>query len=113
MFKWLGSLTDSNEKQVQRLKPLVEEINEHEEAYGKLSNDELKAKTQEFKDYIVQSTQEPRDALKRAQQEIEETRGRLSTTDEIEREELNGQIKRLEEQAVRLEKELRDAEEEI
>ncbi len=112
MFKWLGSLTDSNEKQVQRLKPLVEEINEHEEAYGKLSNDELKAKTQEFKDYIVQSTQEPRDALKQAQQDIEEARGKLTTTDEVEREELNGQIKRLDEQTVRLEKDLRDAEEE-
>jgi preprotein translocase subunit SecA len=49
MFKWLGSLIDSNEKQLQRLQPLVNEINELEAEFAKLSLEELKAKTEEFK----------------------------------------------------------------
>ena len=49
MLKWLGGLVDSNEKQIQRLKPLVNEINDFEPEYEKLSADELKAKTADFK----------------------------------------------------------------
>jgi preprotein translocase subunit SecA len=49
MFKWLGSLLDSNEKVIKRLQPLVDEINSLEPEYEKLSDDELKAKTGEFR----------------------------------------------------------------
>ncbi|MBI2287519.1 MAG: hypothetical protein HYU83_00725, partial [Chloroflexi bacterium] len=49
MLKWLGGLIDSNEKQVQRLQPLVDEINELEPDFAKLSDAELRAKTDEFK----------------------------------------------------------------
>jgi preprotein translocase subunit SecA len=49
MFKWLGSLIDSNEKQLQRLQPTVDEINELEPEFEKLSDTELRAKTDEFK----------------------------------------------------------------
>jgi preprotein translocase subunit SecA len=49
MLKWLGSLVDSNEKQLQRLQPLVNRINELEAEYERLSADDLKAKTEEFK----------------------------------------------------------------
>jgi preprotein translocase subunit SecA len=49
MLKWLGSLIDSNEKQLQRLQPLVEEINELEAEFEKRSLEELRAKTEEFK----------------------------------------------------------------
>ena len=111
MFKWLGSLTDSNEKQIQRLKPLVEEINEHEDEFSKLSAEELKTKTKEFKDYLVEATSEAREALKQASQELEEARSKLNTPDQIEREELNNQIKRIEDKKTRLEKDQRDAEE--
>jgi preprotein translocase subunit SecA len=49
MLKWLGGLVDSNEKQLQRLQPLVNRINELEAEFEKLSADDLKAKTDEFK----------------------------------------------------------------
>jgi preprotein translocase subunit SecA len=112
MFKWLGSLTDSNEKQIQRLKPLVESINDNTDEFSKLTDDELKAKTTEFRDYLTESTSEEREALKRGQAELEEAKSRASTTDEIEREEANKQIKLTEENIKRLEKALAGAENE-
>jgi preprotein translocase subunit SecA len=49
MLKWLGSLVDSNEKELKRLQPLVDEINSLEPEFQKLSDAELRAKTDEFK----------------------------------------------------------------
>ena len=49
MFKWLGGLVDSNEKELKRLQPLVDTINQLESEFAKLSDSELGAKTGEFK----------------------------------------------------------------
>jgi preprotein translocase subunit SecA len=49
MFKWLGGLVDSNEKELRRLQPLVDTINQLEPEFEKLSDDELHGKTDEFK----------------------------------------------------------------
>jgi preprotein translocase subunit SecA len=49
MFKWLGSLIDSNEKELKRLQPLVNRINELEPDLEKLSDGELRAKTDELR----------------------------------------------------------------
>jgi preprotein translocase subunit SecA len=49
MFKWLGGLIDSNEKELKRLQPIVEQINELEPDYEKLNDAELRARTEEFK----------------------------------------------------------------
>jgi preprotein translocase subunit SecA len=49
MLKWLSSLIDSNEKEVRRLQPLVDHINSLEPDFEKLSDAELRAKTDEFK----------------------------------------------------------------
>jgi len=49
MLKWLGSLIDSNEKEVRRLEPTVNHINSLEPEFQKLSDAELRAKTDEFK----------------------------------------------------------------
>jgi len=49
MLKWLGGLVDSNEKELKKLQPLVAKINELEPEFEKLSDDELRAKTDEFK----------------------------------------------------------------
>jgi preprotein translocase subunit SecA len=46
VFKWLG---DSNERELKRLQPLVDAINQLEPEFEKLSDDELRAKTDEFK----------------------------------------------------------------
>jgi len=49
VFKFFSGLTDSNEKQLKRLQPTVDRINELEPEFEKLSDDELRAKTDEFK----------------------------------------------------------------
>ena len=42
-----------SEKDVKKIQPLVKEINEHFASYQSLSNDELRAKTQSFRDRIA------------------------------------------------------------
>ncbi|MGD0351939.1 MAG: preprotein translocase subunit SecA [Dehalococcoidia bacterium] len=49
MLKWLGSLTDSNEKELRRLEPIIDQINSLEPDFQKLSDAELRAKTDELK----------------------------------------------------------------
>ncbi|MFC2060486.1 preprotein translocase subunit SecA [Chloroflexota bacterium] len=49
MFKWLGGFIDSNEKELKRLQPIVSRINEQEAEFEKLSDVELRAKTDRFK----------------------------------------------------------------
>jgi preprotein translocase subunit SecA len=49
MVKWLSSLIDSNEREMRRLQPLVDHINSLEPDFEKLSDAELRAKTDEFK----------------------------------------------------------------
>ena len=49
MFKLLSGLIDSNEKELKRLQPLVARINSLEPEFEKLTDAELRAKTDEFK----------------------------------------------------------------
>ncbi|MFW6118343.1 MAG: preprotein translocase subunit SecA, partial [Chloroflexota bacterium] len=49
MFKWLSNLIDSNEKELKRLQPVVDQINSLEPEFEKLTDAELRAKTDEFK----------------------------------------------------------------
>lgn len=52
MLKWLGKLTDSNEKELKKIQPLVDKINGLEPKFTKLSDEELRGKTQEFKERV-------------------------------------------------------------
>jgi preprotein translocase subunit SecA len=49
MFKFLGGLIDSNEKELKRLQSKVDRVNELEPEFEKLSDAELRAKTDEFR----------------------------------------------------------------
>ncbi len=49
MPKLFGGLFDSNEKELKRIQPYVDDINGLEPEFKKLTDDELKAKTAEFK----------------------------------------------------------------
>ncbi len=49
MFKFLDGLLDSNEKELKRILPKVERINELEPDFEKLSDAELRARTDEFR----------------------------------------------------------------
>ncbi|MEX1254980.1 MAG: preprotein translocase subunit SecA, partial [Dehalococcoidia bacterium] len=54
MLKFLTNiLGDSNEKEVRRLDPLVEEVNELEPQMAALPDDELRAKTDEFRERLA------------------------------------------------------------
>ena len=53
MLKWLSNLIDSNEKELRRLQPLVDHINSLEPDFEKLTDAELRAKTDEFKARLV------------------------------------------------------------
>ncbi|MEM6926316.1 MAG: preprotein translocase subunit SecA, partial [Myxococcota bacterium] len=57
MFDALSNLTkrifgDANERELKKLQPLVQRINELEPRFQKLSDDELAAKTGEFKEKL-------------------------------------------------------------
>jgi preprotein translocase subunit SecA len=49
MVKWLSNLIDSNEREVRHLQPLVDHINSLEPEFEKLTDAELRAKTDELK----------------------------------------------------------------
>ena len=49
MFKWLSGLVDSNEKELKRLQPVVDQINSLEADFEALSDVQLRDKTGEFK----------------------------------------------------------------
>lgn len=59
MFKFISKIFPSKyEKDVKAILPLVEEINSYYEEYQKLTDDELRQKTIEFKEIIRQNTEE-------------------------------------------------------
>ena len=54
-MNWLVKLLgDPNEKKVKSMMGIVEHINALEPEFAKLTDDELRAKTQEFKDILAQ-----------------------------------------------------------
>ena len=111
VFKWLGGLVDSNEKQIQRLQPLVAEINALEPDFKKLSDIELPAKTGEFRAYISQQTTGVNQRLAENRQELDDARQRFTAAEnEFQREEETDQIKRLEGNTAQLDKEKRQIE---
>jgi len=56
MFKLFSGLIDSNEKELKRLQPLVSEVNSLEPDFERLTDAELRAKTDEFKARLREST---------------------------------------------------------
>ncbi len=54
MMKFLNRLVDSNEREVRRLEPIVAEINALADEYRALSDDELEAKTAEFRGHLTE-----------------------------------------------------------
>src|SRR3989344_9257985 len=49
MFKFLGSLLDSNEREVNKLKPYVDLVSSYEKDTKRLSDEKLQKKTDEFR----------------------------------------------------------------
>jgi preprotein translocase subunit SecA len=111
MFKWLGGLIDSNEKELKRLQPMVNRINELEPAFEKLSDGELRAKSDEFKTQLYEATAGLSQQAKEVKEELKEAKQRLAQAqDEFQEKEETTEVKRLQSQVDQLEKEQRDQE---
>ena len=100
MFKRLfGGLIDSNEKEVEKLQPLVDSINSLEEDYERLSAEELRAKTADFKGRVREAVAGFQDELKQAKTELEEKRKcEDEASNELARQEITRECKSLEAQ---------------
>jgi len=65
---FLGSKTDRDYKE---LSPIVDKVAAHFNGYSSLSNDELRAKTKEFKERIAKKTQTANDTITELKDKIE------------------------------------------
>jgi preprotein translocase subunit SecA len=112
VFKRLfGGLIDSNEKEIDRLKPIVDKINALEPDFERLSDAELRAKTGEFKARLAEETAQSREEVEKARQELAEKR-RCETEAEsaFQQEALAGECRELENALKKREEELKTAE---
>ena len=89
MVKWLSGLIDSNEKELRRLQPLIDDTNELEPEFEKLADTELRAKTDEFKARLTEAINEPQQQLAEAQNNQEQTLQREQKLEEIKKQVLN------------------------
>jgi preprotein translocase subunit SecA len=106
MFKFLSGLIDSNEKELKRLQPYVDRVNELEPEFQKLTDDELKAKTTEFKAKVTQATASIQPKLDEAQREIEEARQHMTGASwDVEKDEADRQYRQVQDKIKRIEKE--------
>ncbi|TVP55071.1 MAG: preprotein translocase subunit SecA [Gemmatimonadales bacterium] len=90
LLKWI--MGDQHEREVKRLQPLVDEINELYEEYHELSEEELKGKTEEFRAFIAEQT----DPIEEKIREVRQQRG--ASVDSQERDRLLAQLQGLEQE---------------
>ncbi len=82
----------SHDRQVKKLRPLVDEINEIYDSYQELSEEEIQGKTEEFRGYIREQTES-------LEEELEELRSeKARSVDADERERLSLKIGEVEQQ---------------
>ena len=84
---------DKSKKDLKLINPIIEKIHSFEQVMSSLSNDELRAQTNEFKNQINNSIAEINSQIDKIKKEIEEV------TDFDKKEELFGQIDKLNEEA--------------
>ena len=103
MLKFFSSLFGSkNEKDVKSLWPIVEEINRQYATLQSLTDDVLRAKTQEFKARIAEAVKETRGGIERIQNDLK------SESDPMKREELFNELESLEKEEYEIIKETLD-----
>jgi preprotein translocase subunit SecA len=91
MFKKIfGNLLDSNEKEINKLRSFVEkEINSLEPEFERLSDEELKGKTAEFRKHIAEATQSISREIENLNTELEEAKQRVSeAVNDLQKQEL-------------------------
>jgi len=100
MLSWIKKVVGTkNEREIKRLRPLVQLVSALEPEYQKLTDDELRAKTEQFKNRLHESTAEVR-------KELEEAEAGFASLDAEQREEHQ-------ERVAGLDKQLRQAEADV
>jgi preprotein translocase subunit SecA len=112
MFRRIfGGLIDSNEKEVEKLQPLIDSINALEEEFERLSPEELKAKTGEFKLRVGEAVAGFNEEVEKARSALKEGRRcEDEAGNELARQEASRECKSLESQLKKREDELKAAE---
>jgi preprotein translocase subunit SecA len=112
MFKRLfGGFIDSNEKEVDKLKPVITKINALEPEFEKLSAEELKGKTVEFRERIIQTVASFKATVDEAKKALEEKRAcEFDAANSLQQEEIARECKDLESQLKKRQDELKAAE---
>jgi preprotein translocase subunit SecA len=106
MPSFLSGLFDSNEKEVKRLQPYVERTNALEAEFQSLSDEQLKAKTAEFRSRVAQATSGIRSKLEQAESELEDARQHVTGASwDVEKDEANRQFRQAQEKIKQIEKE--------
>src|SRR4051794_927762 len=103
MFNWLRKIVgDTSDKALRQIQPLVNEINQLESKIAALSDEDLRVKTETFREQIQAAVAE-------INHDIEEARSELLTMRELDqRRALDDELKALEEERDRLTREALD-----
>ena len=104
LTKIIGS---KNDREIKKLRPLVDEINEVYDQLQGLSEEELKAQTEKFKKLIQDRTKDVTEKIKSLRQELEESYKNPENTIE-DRDEIRDQIAELEDEEKRIIDEVMD-----
>src|SRR5258706_5415389 len=100
MLSFIKKIVGSkNDREIKRIRPYVEEINEFEDEFKGLTDDQLRAKTEQFKKRIVEATET-------LQKELAEANAEVASADAERREEVKTQ-------SDELDKLLREAENQV
>ena len=113
MLNRIGNSNDSNEKVLNKLVPIVDKINALEAGYKKLSDDELKNKTQEFKDTLAIMIVDTQKRANVTRQQLQDAKKSVAEAqDKYMMEKGEKAAKQLEERIELIEKELSNAQNE-
>jgi preprotein translocase subunit SecA len=108
MFKLFSGILDSNEKEIKRMQPYVESVNELEPEFEKLSDAELMAKTAEFKARVKQSIESIQPRLEEAQNVLAEARKNAAgATWDVEKDEAAKQYQQAQDRIKKLDEDRR------
>jgi len=114
MFKWLGGLIDSNEKELGKLQPIVNKTNALSEEYEALSDEQLRAKTDEFKARLVEAAVEKQKRLDDACKELTEAKRQLADgAADYETESAEFRLRYTEDDVKRFEEDIKKLEEDV
>ncbi|MDD3474621.1 MAG: SEC-C metal-binding domain-containing protein [Candidatus Dojkabacteria bacterium] len=82
MFKFLNNIFDSNEKQLDKIQPIIDQINDLEDEYSQLSNEQLTQKTEDFRKKVGIDVKKAREEFSQLDEEtlkkvLDEEKGKL------------------------------------